>query len=308
MIGLMHAVPPEKPVYSPFHENLLEVRIPRKDFRYGVWFRNFPRLKDELNLIHRHRELEILYCPDDYGVYFINDHQYDIEPGDVFIVNGNEFHQPILKKPCSSGARVIYFDPAFIGSEVVNQPWRNAFLFASRLRLHKLGNNRQLHTLFSEFQTAFESDSMGWVHLCRGILSHILALIGDEFLKQTTDVSGDRFSPDILEFGAVIEHIMRHLEGPIQAELLYRLAGLSKSQFSQKFRRTFGVSASQYIQRERVNRSMALLLSSTLTVTEISLACGFNWLGYFNRAFKAQAGMSPSQYRLTLQRPNRDAR
>ena len=304
----MLLLPPEKPQYLPFHENLLEVRIPRKDFRYGVWFRNFPRLREELSLIHRHKELEILYCPNDYGTYFINDHQYHIEPGDVFIVNGNEFHQPILKNPCSSGARVIYFDPVFIGSEVVNQPWRNAFLFASRLKSHKQTNDRRLHALFSEFQTAYESDSAGWAYLCKGILSHILALIGDEFLKRTTGESDDHFSPEILEFGAVIEHIMQHLDGPIRAESLYRLAGLSKSQFSQKFRNTFGVSVSHYIQRERINRSMALLLSSPLTITEISLACGFNWLGYFNRAFKTHTGMSPSQYRKTLQRPYHDQR
>ena len=289
----------EKPKFSPCHENLLEVTIPRKDTRYSVWYRSFPKLREELNLIHRHKELEIFYCPEDRGVYFINDRKYSIEPGDVFVVNSNEFHQPILKNPCKAGARAIYFDPHFLGADTTIQPWRSAFLFASRFGLHKQKLDPRAGALFSEFEGSFFSQNPGWAHLCRGILCHLLALIGDAFLTTSTNSADNVFAPEMLEFGRVVDYIMQHLDGPIEASALYRLAGLSKSQFSQKFKNLFGVSASHYILSERINRSMALLLSSTLSITEISLACGFNWLGYFNRAFKNQTGMSPSEYRIS---------
>ena len=50
-------------------------------------------------------------------------------------------------------------------------------------------------------------------------------------------------------------------------------------------------------QRRRVERAMALLRDSTCSITEVSLAVGFNSTGTFSRTFKAVVGQSPSTYR-----------
>jgi AraC-like DNA-binding protein len=49
-------------------------------------------------------------------------------------------------------------------------------------------------------------------------------------------------------FAPVIAHINEKLGERIEADELYRLAGLSHSQFSEAFRGAFGVSATRYIQ------------------------------------------------------------
>jgi hypothetical protein len=65
--------------------------------------------------LHCHPEYEIAYIPEDHGSYMIQDVEIPIEPGDIFIVNANDIHQPILTAPRNRGALVTYFRASLFG-------------------------------------------------------------------------------------------------------------------------------------------------------------------------------------------------
>ncbi|MFF2887224.1 helix-turn-helix domain-containing protein [Paenibacillus sp. NPDC057967] len=71
----------------------------------------------------------------------------------------------------------------------------------------------------------------------------------------------------------------------------------SQSHFSYLFKEHAGVSFSDYIVRERMNRAKELLLSPGLMIYEVAEQVGYNSLTYFSRAFKTYSGMSPGSYR-----------
>lgn len=53
----------------------------------------------------------------------------------------------------------------------------------------------------------------------------------------------------------------------------------------------------QYINKRRISEAQMLLISTKLTITEISFRCGFNNSNYFQTTFKKAIGITPGQYR-----------
>jgi AraC-like DNA-binding protein len=95
--------------------------------------------------------------------------------------------------------------------------------------------------------------------------------------------------------------IDRHFADPLDVPALARVALMSPAHFIREFKAAFGEPPHRYLQRRRVERAMALLRNSTSTVTEVSLAVGFDSTGTFSRTFKAVVGQSPSTYRCRSQ-------
>jgi AraC-like DNA-binding protein len=83
----------------------------------------------------------------------------------------------------------------------------------------------------------------------------------------------------------------------LDIEALAASAHLSRAHFIRSFRETFGEPPHRYLQRRRLERAMALLRETELSVTEICFEVGFSSLGTFSRTFREIVGMSPSAYR-----------
>lgn len=56
------------------------------------------------------------------------------------------------------------------------------------------------------------------------------------------------------------------------------------------------MSFHEYCLLLKLQKAEALLLGTKDKIIDIALACGFDNISYFNRTFKKQYGMSPSEY------------
>jgi signal transduction histidine kinase/DNA-binding response OmpR family regulator/ligand-binding sensor domain-containing protein len=73
--------------------------------------------------------------------------------------------------------------------------------------------------------------------------------------------------------------------------------GLSRSNLYRKFQSITGLSPNDFIRSIRLKRAAQLLKASQYNVSEISDIVGFNSIKYFNKYFKEEFGMTPTQYR-----------
>lgn len=73
--------------------------------------------------------------------------------------------------------------------------------------------------------------------------------------------------------------------------------GLSRSQLYRKFESVTGMSPADFILNMRLKRAAQLLRDSHLNVSEISEMTGFNSIKYFNKHFKEEFNMTPTEYR-----------
>jgi AraC-like DNA-binding protein len=83
----------------------------------------------------------------------------------------------------------------------------------------------------------------------------------------------------------------------ISVSMLSSLAGLSRSRFSQAFRRSVGRTPHEHVVRVRIERAMELMLESDAPLSEIALETGFCDQAHFTNAFRRAADMTPTQWR-----------
>lgn len=73
--------------------------------------------------------------------------------------------------------------------------------------------------------------------------------------------------------------------------------GMSRTQLYRKFQSITGLTPNDFIRSVRLKRAAQLLKDSNYNVSEISDLVGFNSIKYFNKYFKEEFGITPTQYR-----------
>jgi AraC-like DNA-binding protein len=88
---------------------------------------------------------------------------------------------------------------------------------------------------------------------------------------------------------------------PLDVPALARAAHASPSHFAHRFREAYGETPYAYLMTRRIERAKALLRSTDMSVTAISLEVGCQSLGTFCTRFREIVGVTPTAYRATAQ-------
>ncbi len=95
----------------------------------------------------------------------------------------------------------------------------------------------------------------------------------------------------------VIRAMQNNLGEPITIDDMARTAMFSKFHFSRMFQRVTGISPGRFLSALRLQEAKRLLLTSSLTVADISHLVGYNSIGTFSSRFRMSVGVSPTTYR-----------
>lgn len=95
----------------------------------------------------------------------------------------------------------------------------------------------------------------------------------------------------------VIDRIYQNPGEPITIDDMARTAMFSKFHFTRLFQQATGVSPGRFLSAVRLQKAKKLLLSTSLSVTEISNQVGYSSVGTFSSRFKNSVGLSPTAYR-----------
>jgi AraC-like DNA-binding protein len=82
-----------------------------------------------------------------------------------------------------------------------------------------------------------------------------------------------------------------HQDWPVRR--LARLSGVSEAHFARSFKQAFGAPPHRYLLSRRLQRAVALLRDTDLSITEIAFLTGWDSLGTFGRTFRDVTGESP---------------
>jgi AraC family transcriptional regulator len=127
--------------------------------------------------------------------------------------------------------------------------------------------------------------------------------LGLALAAEVVAVDGQSTPPSLEPSHAVarVSEIVRTIEQRPDAELtlgrLARLSGLSPFHFLGTFERLTGVTPHQYILRARLRDAALQLADAPDRVVDIAFASGFGDVSNFNRAFRAELGVSPRAFR-----------
>ncbi len=131
----------------------------------------------------------------------------------------------------------------------------------------------------------------------QAILLHLLLS-----LKQDRQASGTDIPPEPQDnLLRTINRLMDEWRGRtvVVTDLAYAI-GYSESRLRVLFKDTAGIPLGSYIQNYRINRAMALLRTSTLSIADVAEEAGFGSPQAFSRIFKKKTGHTPRSYRQSL--------
>ncbi|MDR1974469.1 MAG: AraC family transcriptional regulator [Bacteroidales bacterium] len=99
----------------------------------------------------------------------------------------------------------------------------------------------------------------------------------------------------------ICSYINKHYNERISLPELAKEVAMSDSTLSHFFKKHTRRNLVDYITDIRIGHATKMLLDTTYSIGEISCACGFNNISYFNRIFKRARGITPSEYRESIQ-------
>ncbi|MBE5810658.1 MAG: AraC family transcriptional regulator [Clostridiales bacterium] len=95
----------------------------------------------------------------------------------------------------------------------------------------------------------------------------------------------------------VLQYISEHFAEPLTLENTSHALGISRIHLSHIFSQQLHINFRQYINTLRIDRACTLLRNPNYSISQIAYLCGYGNQRTFHRAFLAQCGMPPNQYR-----------
>ncbi len=128
--------------------------------------------------------------------------------------------------------------------------------------------------------------------LCRTICALL-----DGYIKLLIREYSDRQS----EYNPLIRNIRNYIEeflyNDISVSQIAQAFNYSEKYIGKLFKTQTGMSIREYLNAKRLAKAAMLLENTGYSITEISSKSGFNNVTYFNRMFKKQYFMTPSEFR-----------
>ena len=94
-----------------------------------------------------------------------------------------------------------------------------------------------------------------------------------------------------------MKYIDVHCSEKLSLAQLGEIVHTNPSYLSHVFRETTGFSLWDYIIARRIELAKHLLLNSNRKILDIAFECGFQNSTHFNKSFRRQTGITPSEYR-----------
>lgn len=106
-------------------------------------------------------------------------------------------------------------------------------------------------------------------------------------------------SPDVLH--RCQEILSKHYTKEITLNEMSQLLAVTPSYLSRLFKKEFGINYTEHLNKIRIDKAKELLRSPAVKVMEVARMVGFNNAHYFSKMFKRMAGITPQEYRESIE-------
>ncbi|AWV96747.1 AraC family transcriptional regulator [Arcticibacterium luteifluviistationis] len=242
---------------------------------------------------HYHPELELTYIEKGRGVRHVGMKMEEFEEGDLVFLGANLPHC-WLNRPDEDGSfvssYVIQFHEDVFSESFLKLP--EFSVLKALFSMANLGVKFKGQNFGQEMKSIFKKDeSQRIIALLQLFLK--LANAEKSILLDVAPVG--KSNPD--RFHLVFSYIIEHFREQISLENVAEIAGLTTTSFCRYFKNITGKTFFEVILEYRIEAVVQLLVTSNKRINEIAFETGFQDIPYFNRSFKKQIGMSPSQFR-----------
>ncbi len=117
------------------------------------------------------------------------------------------------------------------------------------------------------------------------------------WLQSALAADGRQVMVPRLKLLELLPAVRADLAHPWRVAEMARHCHLAEAAFARQFRALTGLAPHAWLARERLAQAREWLRTSSATLTEVALACGFADSAHFSRSFRRQHGVPPREWR-----------
>lgn len=215
-------------------------------------------------------------------------------PGDGYFINANVLHTQRMVGPAAT-IRVIQFVPGLLAaSGGIYRKYIHPVATCPGLEmlpLEAVGAQDELRGAFALAEGEPEGYELGILERLDRAWMKLYAAAKPAFTAVAPpDGHADRVK-------AMLACIHARYGEPLTVADIAAAANVSQREAFRRFRQVLGTTPTLYLLHHRVNNAARMLAETRLSVTEISMACGFSSPSYLWKAFRDINGVSPRAFR-----------
>lgn len=245
--------------------------------------------------MHSHKSCEIMYVTGGACTVFCSGSEIVLKENQFIFIDSAVPHRLEVsgEKPCS-----------ILNLEFSVQTEKTPLPLARLLEESR--DFRELWTSPPPFAAADDLRSMGYS--MKDLLSHLqknpvsqdfllCVLFYRMLLELSYCIRRGRKSSGLEYLKRACRYIDLHLLEELSIPDIADYAGINKSYLQALFSQSMHCTINTYINQKRLNQAVFLLTNSSLTITDVAFASGYNSRQHFAHTFEKFYGVSPSHYR-----------
>lgn len=249
---------------------------------------------------HWHEQFQFLYFEQGEALIYCNSRPYEIQPGNLMIINSNEIHYG--EALCQ---HLVYFlvkvDLNFLLSSHGDfcQIKYISPLLQGRTRFQNhIIQDDQLAQQIKKIVEEYAQQKTGCELAIKAYLYHIVVLLLRNYQQKNLHKNlQERQEKNLHQIRTTLEYMDQHYSENINLAQMANLSNMSNQHFCRVFKSITGKRPMDYINYLRINKAVDLLEKSNFNISEIAMAVGFDDSNYFSRLFKKYQKTSPSSLR-----------
>ncbi|WP_168122061.1 AraC family transcriptional regulator [Paenibacillus sp. HB172176] len=246
---------------------------------------------------HYHKQLELLLVLDGEIDVYLNDSHIRLGSGDVCMIGTSELHRDISLTALDYIVLQFDLEPFFDHSSI---PYMRFFsekhLPLSRINYiyqENLEVREETAACISRILEEATNKETGYELAVSILIKQILLVL----LRNDTRgflVAQDNF--DKFRLKPVLDYIEDNLTERIQVEDACKIANMSYYYFVKFFKKTIGLSFTEYVNYQKIKRAERILLTKDLSISEVGEKIGMPNMAHFYKMFKKYNDCSPKQF------------
>lgn len=248
---------------------------------------------------HWHKEFEIIHVIRGSFELHLNNTGYELCSGDVITVDCASIHRGIPTDDCQY--ECVVFNLGMLMKQQTG--YVTALLSpiisaeATAVSLIRDGESEAYKYLISLFETAKKRDQFYELDIYSDLFK-----IFSIFFKEgrIVDQPNKKICKQSRAISAVLDKIEADFDGDIPLSELAEIAGLNEKYLCRIFKEYTEKTIIEYINEIRINNACYEIVSGK-NITHAAFDSGFNDLSYFSKTFKKLKGISPTEYKKSIE-------
>lgn len=252
---------------------------------------------------HWHTEWELIRIIQGTFTIFVDEEEIPAKAGDVILLRDSMLHSG-MPTDCIYECFVFDLHGLFRTSEIIKQHLRPIYRMDLLTQVYFPASESSAVSLFtgalmeSCARGASPASDKGLLELSvLGYLCNLFSYILQNKLYIPAPVESLQKSYRINQIKAVLKHIEQNYGSNITLNSLADIAGMNANYFCKVFQDVTQQTPMDYVIFYRIEQSAVLLATTSLSIVNIALECGFNDHSYFTKLFKRIKGVTPRAYR-----------